>query len=209
MRAIATIDLSDGVLFDTGSITASTIRDADEYPGVRVKLVGALDRARLPIGIDVNFGDPIWPVPSHINFPRIVDIGLGPVWLLGYPLTMVLAEKLVTAIDRGEANTRWRDYADVYTIIRRHRIDASQLRKSLEVVAAHRQVRLQPLLPRLERMPLIAQTKWQAWRTRVRREDDLPATFTHVLTSSAAFADPVITNAVPEMNWAPGDEQWT
>ncbi len=205
---IAVIDLSDGIFFNTETITASVIRDEDEYSGIRVKLVGALDRARLPIGIDVSFGDPVWPIPTRIELPRIVNIGLNSVQLLGYPLTMVLAEKLVTAIDRGETNTRWRDYADVYTIIRRHRIDANQLRKTLEIVAAHRQIQLQPLLPRLKRMPLAAQTKWRAWRTRVRRENELPETFADVLNSSAAFTDPIINNAASDMNWTPRDERW-
>ena len=59
VREIAGLDLPDGVLFDTENITASVIRDDDKYAGIRVRLVGALGRARLTIGIDVNFGDPI------------------------------------------------------------------------------------------------------------------------------------------------------
>lgn len=75
--AIATIELSDGVVFDVDSITASVIRDGDpdEHAGVRVRLVGLLGRARLTVGIDINFGDPIWPEPQHIELPRIVPLG--------------------------------------------------------------------------------------------------------------------------------------
>lgn len=76
----------------------------------------------------MNFGDPISLPPERIEVPRIVDIGLKPVHLLGYPLAMVLAEKIVTAIDRGETNTRWRDFADIYVIINAIRLTPTNSR---------------------------------------------------------------------------------
>ncbi len=151
IRVLTAIHLMDGVVFDAGSVVASAIRDgdADEYAGVRVRLVGVLGRARLTVGIDVNFGDPIWPAPRLIEIPRIVPLGQPSITLLGYPLTMVLAEKIVTAVDRGESNTRWRDFADVYSLIREQRIDMAELRASMEAVAAYRGVVLaDPVLAR-------------------------------------------------------------
>lgn len=136
VREIAVLELPDGIVFDPGSITAAVIRDDDQYVGIRVKLVGVLGRSRLTIGIDVNFGDPIWPEPSLIELPRVVQLGQPPVTVLGYPLTMVLAEKIVTALDRGEANTRWRDFADIYTLIRIHSVQADELVASMGAVAA-------------------------------------------------------------------------
>ena len=121
-----------------------------------------------------------------------MSLGHAPVVLLGYPLTMVLAEKIVTAIDRGEANTRWRDFADVYTLARLHEIDSEELRDSLEVVAAYRRVVLEPLLPLLVDMPQRVQAKWRAWRTRAHRDRELPESFADVLSAVAEFADPVL-----------------
>lgn len=209
IRAIAAIELSDGVVFDPDSITATVIRetDADEYPGVRTRLVGGLGRAQLTVGIDVNFGDPIWPAPRLIRLPRIVPLDQTPVSLLGYPLTMVLAEKIVTAIDRGEGNTRWRDFADVYTLTRLHQIDADELRASMEAVAAYRHVKLAPLLPLLADMPDRVQAKWRAWRTRVHREHELPESFGDVLAANARFADPVLTRSEGR-RWNPASANW-
>lgn len=152
VRAIAGLELADGLIFDPASVTAATIRDEDEYAGVRVKLIATLGTARLTVGMDVNFGDPIWPAPELIELPRVTDLGLPSLTLLGYPLTMVLAEKIVTAIDRGVANTRWRDFADVYTLTRLHSGDAGGLRTSIETVAEYRKVTLAPLLPTLTPM---------------------------------------------------------
>lgn len=207
VREIAALELPDGVVFDLESIKASVIRDDAEYAGIRVKLVGALGRSRLTIGIDVNFGDPIWPEPSLIELPRVVQMGQPPVAVLGYPLTMVLAEKIVTALDRGEANTRWRDFADVYTLIRVHNIQADDIVASLGAVAAFRRVELLPLLPALAQMPQRSQAKWRAWRARVHREQDLPLELAVALNAMASFADPALTQSA-EGSWDAQSAAW-
>ena len=91
IRDICTISLPDGIEFDAGSMSASEIRDDDQYGGVRLRISGSLGVAQLRIGIDVSFGDPIWPRPQIIEMPRVINLGLDPVLILGYPLTMVLA----------------------------------------------------------------------------------------------------------------------
>lgn len=207
IRKITSTRLGDGVEFDAGSRAASAIRDTDEYVGVRVRLVGHLGRARVTVGIDVNFGDPIWPEPKLIELPPIVPLDRQPVTLLGYPLTMVLAEKVVTAIDRGEANTRWRDFADVYTLSRLQHVDAGDFRASLDAVAAYRRVELTPLLPGLVSMPDRAQPKWRAWRRRVNRESELPEQFGDLLTALAQFVDPVLVRTA-DGGWDPNLSAW-
>lgn len=207
VRKVAALEFPDGVTFDLDSIRSSVIRDDDEYGGVRVKLVGLLERARLTIGIDVNFGDPIFPAPTLVELPRVVELDQPDVAVLGYPLTMVLAEKIVTAIDRGEANTRWRDFADVYTIIRVHNLRFDQLVASIGVVAEYRHVELQALLPALAQMPKLAQPKWRAWRARMGREEDLPLEFADVLKSVASFSDPVLTGTASG-HWEAPSATW-
>lgn len=207
VRFIAALDVADGLVFNPASITATTIRDEDEYAGVRVRLTATLGTARLTIGMDVNFGDPIWPTPRLIDLPRIVPLDLPPVRLLGYPLTMVLAEKIVTAVDRGIANTRWRDFADIYTLVRLHAVDVSELRASIETVAGYRGVTLAPLMPSLAPMKERAQQKYRAWCTRSHREAELPAAFANVLSEVANFADPVLTDAATG-HWDPRLHVW-
>ena len=207
VRVIAELELADGLVFDPASVAATRIRDEDEYAGVRVRLTARLGPARLTVGIDVNFGDPIWPAPRLIDLPRVVPLGLPPVMLLGYPLTMVLAEKIVTAIDRGIANTRWRDFADVYTLARLHPIDAGEFRASMETVAEYRKVTLAPLLPALALMGERAQQKYRAWRTRSHRQDELPEAFADVLAAVAGFADPVLS-ATATARWNPVANTW-
>lgn len=79
---------------------------------------------------------------------------------------MVIAEKTVTAVERGEANTRWRDSADVLAISSVHETSASELAAALQAVAAYRGATLRPLLPALAAMTETAQAKWASWRRR-------------------------------------------
>jgi len=208
VRKIAGIELADGLSFEVPGITAQLIREDDRYAGVRVRLVGALGRSRLTIGIDVNFGDPIWPHPQEIEVPRLVDVGQGALRLLGYPLPMVVAEKVVTAIERGEVNTRWRDFADVLVIGGAHAVAGGELRSALEAVAAYREAELRPLLPALASMPVLAEQKWTAWRRRQAQAGRLPESFAAALAEVATFIDPVLRSETGERNWNPQTWKW-
>jgi len=95
-------------VFDPAGATARTIRDEDRYSGARVSLTATLSNARLSLHVDVNVGDPIWPAPTTVQVPRLLG---GSITVTGYPLPMVPAEKITTAVQRGTANTRWRDIA--------------------------------------------------------------------------------------------------
>src|SRR5690625_1664322 len=105
VTTIATTPVQDGLTFQADAISGSQIRDEEIYAGVRVKIPARLATARVPLHVDVNFGDPIWPGPTLTEVPRLLG---GTMQLVGYPVHMVLAEKIVTALERGELNTRWR-----------------------------------------------------------------------------------------------------
>lgn len=131
------------------------------------------------------------PASDRAAQPRILG---KTIEITGYPLTMVLAEKIVTMMQRGTANTRWRDdFFDVCTLTHQHQhpLNDDELRESMSTVANHRQAGLVPLEETLvgspllaSRSPLPAQPKWVAWRRRRRLEDRLTENFADVLTAS-------------------------
>lgn len=131
---IAAVAIDDGLEFDAEGATAQAIRDGEEYSGVRIALDATLHTARLKVKVDVNVGDPIWPAPLEVTLPRLLDD--PPLKLRGYPLDLVLAENLVTAVDRGTANTRWRHFADIHLSIRQQPVNASDLEEAIRRVAA-------------------------------------------------------------------------
>jgi hypothetical protein len=120
----------------------------------------------------------------------------GEIIVRGYPLAMVHAEKIVTAITRGTTSTRWRDFADIYLLARHHPIDGDELSASVREVALHRGTHLAPLGQTVAGYGAIGQQRWGAWRRRQLLDDRLPANFKDVLDTVIAFADPAITGAV-------------
>jgi Nucleotidyl transferase AbiEii toxin, Type IV TA system len=181
------------------------IRDEDEYSGVRVSLTCRLSQAKITFHVDVNVGDPVWPAPEQVELPRLLG---GTISLRGYPMPMVYAEKLVTAVARGTANTRWRDFGDVYVLSGIHPVTAEELRAAISTVAAHRGIELAPLKMVLGGYEAIAQTRFAAWRRRHRREE-LPTSFADLLAAVIDFADPVLTAQLTEAaTWRPDRRVW-
>ncbi len=207
VREIAAIGADDGLVFHPDTATAEIIRDEDAYSGVRVAMAAALPPARLSLHIDVNVGDPIVPAPQILEVPRILG---GTISLPGYPLPMVFAEKIVTALQRGTVNTRWRDFADIYLLAGRHPVGHAELRRALTTVAGYRQVELSPLRVALVRYAEIAQPRWFAWRRKQHLEDRLPSSFADVVDDVTRFADPATTiDDGAERRWDPRTRRWT
>jgi hypothetical protein len=165
-----------------------------------------LNRAVLRFHFDVNVGDPIWPDPVRVALPRV--LGDESVEVLGYPLAMVLADKLVTAVERGLANTRWRDFADVYLVTRVHDQDGGELVTSITTVAEHRKVQVMPLAGALSGLPNLGQLRWAAWRRKQLLEHLLPSDFAVVFTAVIRFADPCLGRESAPGKWSAVDGQW-
>jgi hypothetical protein len=207
VRSVLSIEplVEDGIEFSADTATAEVIREEDDYSGVRVHAETRLASARLPFHVDVNVGDPIWPEPVTVALPRLR--GGEPIALWGYPIHMVHAEKIVTAVQRGTANTRWRDFGDVWSLSRRHPINRDDLRHAIDEVARYRNASLLPLAEVLDGFGPLAQARWAQWRRRS-NSDHLPEQFEPILQAVIAFADPVLTGQADGPTWIPEAATW-
>jgi Nucleotidyl transferase AbiEii toxin, Type IV TA system len=207
VRTVLTIPLpeDDGLTYQADSATAEVIREEDNYSGVRVSAIATLARARLNFHVDVSVGDPIYPEPTTVAIPRLR--GGQPITLTGYPMAMVHAEKIVTAVQRGTANTRWRDFGDIWTLSRHHPTTGVELQDAITAVATFRNANLLPLDEVLEGYGTIGQPKWEAWRQK-NAYDWLPEQFGDVLSDIIAFAGPALTGHVEGQSWDPQAARW-
>lgn len=205
LEAIAALPRDDGLVLERDRIRAEAIRDDEEYSGVRIHLIYLLATAEIPFHVDVNVGDPVYPEPQAVDIPCLLG---GSIQLRGYPLVAVMAEKLVTAMQRGLVNTRWRDYADVLLLIREQPVDGDDLYVALTAVAAHRRYAPTPLAPLLPDYPGIAQARWARWRANQETREALPDSFRDVLAAVAHFADPAFTGDARGLSWEPKDGRW-
>jgi hypothetical protein len=108
-RTICTLDVpDDGVVFEIDRLRAAQIREEARYGGVKVKTSATIGGARVPIQIDVGFGDVVTPEPVEFDYPSLLD-NPSP-RLRAYPPETVIAEKFEAIVSIGVANTRMKDF---------------------------------------------------------------------------------------------------
>lgn len=189
VRVVIAVNLDDGLSYDPDSLRAQTIREDDDYHGVRITATVQLATARLHFHLDINVGDPIWPEPTVINLPRL--LGTEPIRIIGYPVAMILAEKIVTAMQRGTANTRWRDFVDIHALLT-NAPDPDELRTAITRVAEHRATTIRPLANVLAGYATVAQPRWSAWRRNQRLDTTTPADFADLLQPVITYVDALL-----------------
>ena len=121
----------DGVLFDTGSVSAKSITEFKEYHGVRVLFKGFLGSIRQQISIDFGFGDSIFPAPLELPFPNILT-NTPSANLIAYPLETVIAEKFQSMIELADQNSRMKDFFDIYNILINYTFDQDILASAIQ-----------------------------------------------------------------------------
>lgn len=205
VREVLAVEVDDGVTFEPDGLRAQVIRDADPYTGVRITVPARVDRARHPLRIDVNVGDPVTPAPVEVSYPALLQ---EPFELVGYPLETVLAEKIVTMVDRGDATTRDRDFADVYVLTGRHEVDAEQLAAAIRATGAHRGSDLRPLRSVLVDLATARQPDWTRFLARSGLDDSAPTSFAEAIRAIADFADPILAGEVTTGRWDPALRGW-
>ncbi len=198
---IAGISMEDGVSFDATEISITSIREDADYEGVRLALPTNLAGAVLKLRLDLSFGDPV--EPQRIDYPTLLD---DPDFrLLSYPLESVIAEKADTMMFLGDANTRDRDYGDVYLLSEIHSVEAEPLRQALRTTAEHRHHEIRPLGPLLETLRETRQQPWEAFRARVGLTG-LPERFSDVVDGVVDFVDGMQAENVSR--WNPVERRW-
>ena len=130
------IGVDDGVSFKI--ISSDDIRMDDPYGGYQIKILGKLENVKYEFGIDVATGDPIVPSEKSYDYKCLVTGDVLPIKV--YSLESVIAEKLQTLLSRGIANSRSKDFYDLY-ILRKtqlENVNKETLKKALSETFKHR-----------------------------------------------------------------------
>lgn len=126
----ANIEPDDGTRFQTETVRVEEIRKDANYGGIRVTLVGILAGARCPVQVDVGFGDVVTPAPEPVDYPSMLPDLPAPI-LRAYPRYTVVAEKLEALVVLGIANSRMKDYFDLWVLARNLDFDGETLRRAI------------------------------------------------------------------------------
>ena len=160
----------DGLVFLKESLQAERIREEDEYAGVRLRMEARMGAARIPLQVDVGFGDAPIPLPRRAELDTLLDLPAPR--LLIYPWEAVISEKFHILVDLGMRNTRMKDYFDLEYLSATLSLDGQTLARAIRATFERR------------RMPLLAEvpvgltqtfaeapakrTQWRAFLGRLR-----------------------------------------
>ncbi|MGH9343583.1 MAG: nucleotidyl transferase AbiEii/AbiGii toxin family protein [Terriglobia bacterium] len=193
----------DGVLFDIARLEAALIREDTEYGGVRICTTATVARARIPVQVDIGCGDAITPGPVEIEYPALLEFSAPH--LRAYPVETIVAEKLEALVVLGMANSRLKDYYDLFLISQTFTLEQRSLAEAVRRTFERRGTAL------LEQPPVGLTNEfassWQArWRGFLKREhmmpvpDDLAA----VVRKLYDFLLPIIRGGDHDLRWLPG-----
>ncbi|SFO32251.1 Nucleotidyl transferase AbiEii toxin, Type IV TA system [Variovorax sp. PDC80] len=143
---ICAIPVDDGIVFDLSSIKGGEIRKDTGYGGVRIDLLAHLDGARITLQVDIGFGDAVTPAAESVSYPVLLEDLPAP-RLRAYPKYTVVAEKLQALCLLGMANSRMKDYFDLWVLLHEDELDDGELRRAIEATFARRQTPWPASLP--------------------------------------------------------------
>jgi len=173
-----------------------------------VTLLAVIDGARCQIQVDIGFGDAVTPGPEEVEYPVMLPEFEAPK-LRVYPRYTVVAEKFEALSTLGIANTRMKDYFDLWILMRHTEFDGDILRQAVQATFDRRKTALSGQTP-LGLTDAFAQdpqkqTQWQAFLRKNRLE---ALALNDVIAALTTFMLPVIeaasANVIFPARWQAG-----
>ena len=144
-REIMAVEVDDGVSFDLKGLRIEAIREEVEYGGSRLRTTAALAGGRIPITVDIGFGDAVEPGIEDIDLP--VLLYMPSPHLRSYPPETVIAEKFHAMVALGRANSRMKDYYDVWMLTNAFDLEPERLRRAIAATFARRNTEIPASVP--------------------------------------------------------------
>jgi predicted nucleotidyltransferase component of viral defense system len=198
----------DGVQFNRGAIEVSRIKEDADYEGVRVQFDATLAKARIPMQLDIGFGDVITPGPTGIEYPTLLNFP-APV-LRAYPRETVVAEKLEALTALGLLNSRMKDFYDLALLFRLYPFEGQRFWEPVSATFRHRGTAIEPEPIGLTQAYSDDPARAIQWRAFVRRSrfGEEAGDLARLIGEIRSFALPVLSAVATGnpfgLRWKPG-----
>lgn len=126
---IFSLQFDDGLEYDLETLVTKQITKQDEYQGINISVTALLGNIKIPVSIDIGFGDIIVPGRMEIDFPVLLDFDIPHIY--SYSIESTLSEKFEAIVSLGLANTRFKDFYDIYVLLQSKNIDDEVLKQAL------------------------------------------------------------------------------
>lgn len=188
-RNILAQDGGDGVVFDPHTLRVDRVRDDLVYGGLRLRTIAEVDGARISLTIDIGFGDALEPGTEVVTYPVMLDFPAPT--LRAYARETVIAEKFQAMVALGRANSRMKDFYDIWVLSRSFSFQDDRLARAISATFSRRGTAIPTELPdALTRGFAEDEQKQRQWRAFVGSVATDPGTLSHVIEDVAAFLMP-------------------
>jgi len=190
-REIGAVALDDGVVFDHEALEIDQIREDLAYGGLRLKTYARLGGAKIRVVVDIGFGDAIEPQPIEAEIPTLLD--LPPIRMRAYAPETVIAEKFQAMVVLGRANSRMKDFYDIWMLSHSYDQSGDNLARAITATFARRNTELPTGLPdALSDAFATDPAKVRQWQSFVQTVAIDPGSLATVLADLRAFLLPNI-----------------
>jgi predicted nucleotidyltransferase component of viral defense system len=139
-REICAIKVDDAVVFDIDGLVVDQVREEPGYSGLRLKTYAAVDGARVRVVIDIGYGDATEPGLNDIELPVLLDQPAPN--LRAYPYETVIAEKFQAMVALGLANSRLKDFYDIWILGQTYDFNDDRLAQAIAATFARRKTEI-------------------------------------------------------------------
>ena len=189
IKEIISIEVADGVIFEQNILTEFIAEETD-YSGVRVQFLAFLDTAKIPMQIDIGFGDCIFPMPEQHYLPTLLNLPAPFLWC--YSRESVIAEKLEAMMTLGALNSRMKDFYDVWFLSRQYSFNGETLARAIQLTFKQRKTEYTEPIFLSANFVQQKQSQWMAFRKRLGNEDYIQEKFEGVVESLKLFLEPIL-----------------
>lgn len=185
-REILAAVVDDGVEFDLPALRVDQIREELEYGGLRLRTTASISGARIAVMVDVGFGDALEPGAEVIDYPSLLDFPRPR--LRAYARETVIAEKFQAMVALGRANSRMKDFYDVWLLSQSFLFDDGRLARAIAATFKRRGSAIPRGLPDALTSAFAEDTQKQLqWRAFVENVAVNPGTLDEVIATISTF----------------------
>ena len=185
-RNILSQDVEDGVVFDPETLRVDRIREELDYGGLRLRAIASIGGARINLTIDIGFGDALEPGAEVVDYPVMLDLPAPR--LRAYARETVIAEKFQAMVALGRANSRMKDFYDVWILSRSFSFDDDRLAQAIAATFARRETAVPTELPDALTPAFAAdEQKQRQWRAFIEDVAVDPGPLGEVIAELASF----------------------
>ena len=204
------IQCDDALYFDISSLKVENITEFKEYHGVNVSILALPEKTKIPVSIDIGFGDIVYPDRIKMDFPVLLDMEIPSV--NAYSIYSAIAEKFEAIVSLGRYNSRYKDFYDIYAISQKHTLNGSDLYNALVETFNHRNTSFNNIVafsddfindPSLDK-------KWKSFKKKkqVNQDIDFKTVITHNMKLLLPVVDAILNEQTFKRKWNATLKDW-